>query len=90
MSFIKRTLTVLLITLIWLDEGVQVFWRGIWYIATGQGEPSPHETISAWLGMSAAKGKPVGTYLVSLVDDIFGHGHCARAAEYEATVDSAL
>ena len=72
-----------------LDELVQVFIRGPIYLLTGHNLPSAHETISAWIGVSAALGKPWAVEAARLIDSIFGPGHCARAAVYEASIASA-
>ncbi len=88
MTLLNRLAAVALQCLIALDELVQVAIRSPIYLVTGHNLPSAHETISAWVGMSAALGKGWAIEAQKLIDAIFGQGHCARAANHEASVDS--
>jgi hypothetical protein len=81
---LHRIFACLLQSVIALDELAQVFIRSPIYIVTGYNLPSAHETISAWVGASAALGRPWAIETARLLDDIFGKGHCARAAMIES------
>ena len=89
MIVVRRIGACALQLLLVLDELVQVFIRGPIYVLTGHNLPSAHETISAWVGASAALGKPWATEATRLIDSIFGPGHCARAFAREVSLASA-
>ena len=86
MNVIYRLLAVALQLVLVIDELGQVFLRSPIYVITGRNLPSAHETISAWVGRSAAAGQGWATEAQKLIDSIFGAGHCARAAAFEASV----
>ena len=88
MTLLKRLLTSLLQFLYALDIVAQVLIRAPIYIATGHNKPSAHETISAWVGASAALGKSWAVFTAAALDAVFGAGHCARAALREASVST--
>ena len=85
---IRRSGTSLLAILIAFDELVQALLRTPIYVLTGRSQPHPRETISAWVGMMAAKRWPVGLAAQAVIDELFGEGHCARAAGHEAAWDT--
>lgn len=89
MTIIYRILACLLQLIITIDELGQVFIRSPIYILTGYNAPGAHETISAWVGTSAAAGQKWAIEAQSLLDSIFGAGHCANAAAFEKSVDTA-
>ena len=89
MSLIYRFFACLLQALLVLDEMLQVFIRSPIYVVTGHNMPAAHETISAWVGSSAAVGQPWAIEAARLLDSIFGPGHCARAAAFESQVETA-
>lgn len=45
---------------------------------------SPRETLSGSAGRALAAGKPWGKPAVTLIDALFGRGHCVRQATLEA------
>lgn len=88
MIYLHRLFACLLQAILVVDEVAQVFVRSPIYILTGRNLPSAHETISAWVGCSATLGKPWAIEAARLIDDIFGAGHCARAAAFESQVET--
>lgn len=50
---------------------------------------SPRETISGSIGRAVLAGKPWAAPARLVVDGLFGTGHCARQAAYEAARRSA-
>lgn len=88
MRVIYRILACLLQLVLILDELGQVLIRSPIYIATGYNLPTAHVTISAWVGESAAAGQPWAIDAQRLLDGIFGTGHCASAAAFEASVET--
>ncbi len=87
MPMINRLLQCLLVLALVLDEGAQVIVRLLPYSLFGVWKPSPRWTISGFLGAMSAKGKPWAIFCAGLVDDIFGKGHCARAAATDEKAD---
>lgn len=85
----KRIAYCALQWLLLIDEGGQILIRSAIYIVTGQNPPTAHETISAWVGTEAARGGRVGLVAQRIIDGIFGAGHCARAAAFERSVETA-
>ena len=83
---IRRLLQCLLTLAIILDITVQGAVKAPIYVLTGYAKPSPRETISATIGNCAAKGWCWAIILQSLVDDVFGTGHCERAWTGEQTI----
>jgi hypothetical protein len=90
MTVIYRLLAVLLKLVLVIDELGQVFLRSPIYVITGRNLPSAHETISAWVGASAAAGQGWAIEAARLLDSIFGPGHCARAAAFEGAVETSV
>jgi hypothetical protein len=88
MTVIYRLLAVLLQLVLVIDELGQVFLRSPIYILTGHNLPSAHETISAWVGASAAAGQRWAIEAAKLLDSIFGVNHCLRAARHESTIET--
>ena len=84
---INRLLSCLLIWAISLDQWAQVLIRFIPYTLFGIWMPSPNWTISGFLGALSAKGHPWAVFCAGLVDDVFGPGHCARAAAHDEVLD---
>lgn len=69
----------LLHMLICVDQLVQCWIRGWWYVWLGGDCPSADETVSDWIGQSANAGKRWATIGQKLIDGIFGQGYCQRA-----------
>lgn len=88
MTVIYRIAACLLQFVLCLDEIAQVGIRGPIYIITGRNLPTCHETISAWVGASAALGKPWAVESQKLLDGIFGAAHCERANRHESAVET--
>lgn len=88
MIFIYRTLACILQLVITLDEILQVLVRSPIYIVTGINAPTAHETVSEWVGKSAASGQEWAIEAAKLLDSIFGKNHCANQAAFESSVDT--
>lgn len=88
MNYLKisatRAAQAILSLLIALDITAQVLIKTPFWVFLGRARPSSRETISATLGWGAAHGYRWAVVLAALVDDVFGQGHCARAAAKEA------
>lgn len=88
MTYLRRLFACLLQLIITLDEFLQVLVRAPWYVATGRHKPSGHMTVSAWVGVYAAKGSPWAVEAAALLDSVLGRRHCEQAALLEATFES--
>ena len=84
---IKRLLSLLLMLAISIDQFAQVIIRALPYVLFNAWKPSPNWTISGFLGALSAKGHPWAVFCAGLVDDVFGPGHCARAAAHDEVLD---
>ena len=76
---IKRLGKWLLRMLICLDQLAGCWLRGWYFVWIGGEPPSADETISAWVGKSAAAGKRWALFAQAAIDRLFGAGHCQRA-----------
>lgn len=69
----------LVLLLVAADQFVQVLASGIGFVLFGGDAPDPDETISSRVGRAALAGKAWGKVLETIIDGIFGAGHCRRS-----------
>jgi hypothetical protein len=80
-AVIERLKHWLVTMLLCIDQFMQCWIRGWYYVWVGGDRPSADETISAWVGKSLRAGKRWAHYAAAAIDFLFGAGHCLRAIE---------
>lgn len=61
------------------DQWLGCWLRGWTYVWLGGELPDPGETISSWVGRRALAGKRWALIAQSIIDAMFGAGHCRGA-----------